>query len=271
MAMTYKLIAFDIDGTIRTRERDVSERTRAAVDMARDAGAIVTLVTGRMLLSALEATADLNLTSPVVAFQGAMVADPVTREPLWHRPLTAEMTLAALDAINGWPGEVLAYHEDRVYANMLTPWVEAYSERNRGMVQVVDDLRDVAELEPIRLALVGDDADVYAMDLHSRGVFATELYVTRSLPDFCEILHPETGKHRGLAWLAGHLGVERAEVVAIGNGYEDAPMIEWAGLGVAVSDGEPEAIAAADTIVDPVDRDGAAGLVEELVRTGRIG
>jgi hypothetical protein len=74
-----------------------------------------------------------------------------------------------------------------------------------------------------------------------------------------------------LAWLAGHLGVEREEVVAMGNGYEDAPMIEWAGLGVAVSDGAPEAIAAADTVVDPVDRDGAARLVEELVRSGQIG
>ena len=269
--MTYKLIAFDIDGTIRTPEHGVTDRTRAAVDMARDAGAIVTLATGRMFFSALEATKELRLTSPVVAFQGAMVADPVTRRPLWHRPLTAEKTLAALDALNGWKGEVLAYHEDRVYANILTPWVEAYSERNKGKVHVVDDLRDIAEREPTRLALVGDDADVYAFDLLARGAFSTELYVTRSLPNFCEILHPETGKHRGLAWLADRLGVDREQVVALGNGYEDAPMIEWAGLGAAVSDGAPEALAAADTIVGPVDQDGAARLVEELVQSGRIG
>ena len=87
--MGYRLIALDIDGTIRTNEYAISERTREAVANVRAAGADVTVATGRMFRSAVRASAELELTAPIASFQGAHVADPTTGEVLWHRPLTA--------------------------------------------------------------------------------------------------------------------------------------------------------------------------------------
>ena len=58
--MPYKLIALDIDGTIRDREQPVSQRTIEAVQRARTMGAVVTVVTGRMFQSALKAVGDLE-------------------------------------------------------------------------------------------------------------------------------------------------------------------------------------------------------------------
>ena len=70
----YKLVALDVDGTIRTIERSPSERTRRAIDAVRAAGAAVTLATGRIFASAASAAAELGIVTPIVTFQGAVVA-----------------------------------------------------------------------------------------------------------------------------------------------------------------------------------------------------
>ena len=87
--MGYKLIALDIDGTIRSPDYPVSDRTREVTARVRDAGAVVTLATGRMYHSALRSSADLNIKSPIASFQGAQIRDPASGEVLWHKPFVA--------------------------------------------------------------------------------------------------------------------------------------------------------------------------------------
>ena len=98
--MSYRLIAVDIDGTIRSNEHPLSKRTCRALEAAREEGAIVTIVTGRMYLSAMHVTAELKLQSPVATYQGAHIADPVTHEVLWHQPLTSQMLSDTLDFLD---------------------------------------------------------------------------------------------------------------------------------------------------------------------------
>jgi Cof subfamily protein (haloacid dehalogenase superfamily) len=269
--MGYKLIALDIDGTIRSNEHPLTGRTRAAIDASREAGAVVTVATGRMYESAVASTVELDLRTPIVSFQGAHVADPESGEVLWHRPLTESMALAALEALDGWDREIVSYHGRQVFVSKVTPWVEAYGERNRGGVQVVDDLREMASEAPTRLVAVGEESDVEGLAARLRDEFRSELHVTRSLPHFCEILHPEGGKHRALAWLCGRLGIEEHETIAFGDGYNDVDMLRWAGLGVAVGDAVAEALQAADRIAPPMEEDGAAQVLEDLLGRGLVG
>ena len=267
----YKLIALDVDGTIRTIERSPSERTRRAIDDVRAAGAAATLATGRIFAAAASAAAELSIVTPIVAFQGAVVAEPRSGEVLWRRTLTAEMANAALDALSAWPTEVAAYLGNNVYVNKSTPWVNGYAERNPGLVHVVDDLRDLAGMSPCRFVAVGDEDDVARLVSDLAATFDSRLHITRSLPRFCEILHPEGGKHKALAWLSNHLGIEREETVAFGNGYNDVHMLEWAGLGVAVDGAVDEVLGVADRVAPSLEEDGVAQVLEELLAKGRIG
>ncbi len=269
--MGYRLIGLDIDGTIRTADHPPSERTRRAIEAAKEAGAAVTLVTGRMFRSAIAATADIDITSPIVSFQGAHVADPKTGEVLHHLPLEPHMLARALDALDGWPREILVYVGDDVFANVLTPWVEAYGERNRGGVRIVSDLRTLAHDEPTRLAVLGDEDEIDGLDRRLNAALDGDLFVTRSLPTLCEILHPGGGKRNGLRWLADHLGVPREQTVACGNGHEDIEMLRWAGFGVASHEAVPEARHAADVVARPIEEDGVAIVIEELLDRGELG
>ena len=269
--MGYRLIALDIDGTIRSDDYPLSDRTREAVAGVRAAGAEVTVATGRTFRSAARASAELDITAPIASFQGAHVADPATGEVLWHRPLTAGQAVEALDALEPWGLEVLAYHGQEVYVDELSTWVEGYGRRNDTRINVVDDLRSVADMEFTRLVVVGHDGKVQRLETALRERFDSTLYVTRSLPHFCEILHPDGGKDKALSWLCGHLGICPEETVAFGNGYNDVQMLQWAGLGVAIGGAVPEVLAVADRVAPPIEQDGAAQVLEELLGHGLIG
>ncbi len=269
--MEYKLIALDIDGTIRSNEHPLSKRTCRALEAAREAGAIVTIVTGRMYLSALHVTSDLNLQSPVATYQGAHIADPLTHRVMWHRPLTSQMLCDALDVADSGDNEILAHHRGHVYVGRTSEWIEAYVERNHVRVNVVDDLRSLGEEGVTRLIVGGDDDSVDRATLTLKETFDSRLQIVRSLPYFCEVLHPDTGKDVALERLCKMLGVPREDTVAFGNGDEDAAMISWAGLGVAIGDGTATAKAAADEVAPPLGEDGVAEVVERLLGKGLMG
>ena len=268
--MPYTLIALDIDGTIRTPEHPLSDRTRRTLDRVRDTGAVVTVATGRIFQSARRASAELDLRSPIASFQGAHIGDPFTGEVLWHRPLTEDMTLSALDALEGSDHEVLSYVGDDIYTTRMTPLAKAYGDRNGIGVYLVDDLRETAAQMPTRLVAFGEEEATRSLEIDLQTRFGSGLYVTRSLPTFCEILHPESGKEKALDKLCALLGSRREEVVVFGNGYNDVPMIEWASLGVAVKGGVPDAVSAADRVAQSIEEDGVAQVLEELLGAGLI-
>ena len=139
------------------------------------------------------------------------------------------------------------------------------------VVDPVGDLSDVAAKGLTRLVVVGEDDEIERLETHLQSRFDSALYVTRSLPYFCEILNPEGGKDKALDWLCGYLGVDPRDTVAFGNGYNDVQMIEWAGLGVAVDGAVPEVIRVADRTAPPVEADGVAQTLEELLDRGLIG
>lgn len=276
--MGYKLIALDIDGTIRSIESPIARRTRRAVAAARDAGAVVTLVTGRTFRSAARNGVELEIDAPISSAQGAYIANPVSGEVMRRRPLSEGMALTALDALEAQPvaADMLAvgYCADGIYVNRPGGWATAYGERNRMWVEVVGDLREVAAAELTRIVVVGEGNDAGVAELEAgmkARVGADELCVTRSLPHFCEILHPDGGKDSALAFLCEHFGIERPESVAFGNGYNDVPMLSWAGLGIAVGDAVPEALAAADRVAPNFEDNGVARILEELLADGLIG
>ena len=127
--MGYKLIALDIDGTIRSNEYPLSDRTRDVMDRVREAGASVTLATGRIYQSAVRASAELDIQTPIATSQGAHIANPVAGDVLSHITLTEQMTRDALNALEGSGMEVVGYYPSGVYVAEMTEWAEAYGQR----------------------------------------------------------------------------------------------------------------------------------------------
>ena len=162
--MTYRLIALDIDGTIRNNNCGISGRTKRAISLALKAGEFVTVATGRMLRSAIASPTELQLTSPIVSFQGAVISNPVSGEVLWNRPLTEDLTLSALEALSDWEGVILASVGNYAYVNMGNKWVDGYRDRNNGRVRIVENLVSIAHYNPTRLVAVGETVPIFDLE-----------------------------------------------------------------------------------------------------------
>ena len=270
MNRRFRLIALDVDGTIRDRERQISSRTRSAIEQVREKGAYVTLATGRTFLSALNASTDLGLTCPIITFQGAHVAMP-NGDLLWHTPLTSQMTATALDALAGRDEfEVMAYYGNDIFVVEMSDWAEDYGQRNSIPIHVVQPEK-ITSGPMTRLVVRGDDDAIESLEVELNDRFDGSLYVTRSLSYFCEILHPDAGKDKAIGWLCSHLDISPTDTLAFGNGYNDIEMLSEAGLGVAVDGGVPQAIAAADLVAPSMEDDGVARVLEYLLDGGYVG
>ena len=268
--MGYKVIALDIDGTIRDADNPISERLKAAVARAKDLGATVTLATGRSLVSALEFARELGIDDPIVNSQGALVSNPLNGAALWRRHMNERMVAMTLEALADHQVEIMMFLEGGVLVNEITPWMARYSARTGARVTDVGDLRKAVSQEPIRVVAVGDEEIIPAVHDGLKERLDSRLYVTKSLPMFCEILHPEGGKARALSWLCRSAGVGLEQAIVFGNGPDDVEMVKAAGKGVAMEGSPEELLKVADVIAPPVREGGAADVLEGLLDRGLI-
>ena len=117
---------------------------------------------------------------------------------LWHTPLTPQMTEVALDALEGRDEfDIMAYHRNDIYVRKMSWWAMDYGERNSIPIRVVD--QDEIRSGPMtRLVVRGDDDAIESLEIELNDRFDGDLYVTRSLSYFCEILHPDAGKDKAI-------------------------------------------------------------------------
>ncbi|HEY9724578.1 MAG TPA: Cof-type HAD-IIB family hydrolase [Oscillatoriaceae cyanobacterium] len=268
--MPYRLLATDLDGTLFGHDLVVSPRTRAALDALRARGCALALVTGRMYRATLPIAQSLGVDTPLVTYQGAWIQSPAAPAPLWHRPLPLAIAREAIAALEATGMHLNVYVDDRLYLRRLTEAAASYTALARIEPEVVGDWETALSGAPTKLVAIGDEAEVLRQLDVLKARFGAQLFITQSQPTFLEIAHPEVNKGAALARLAAHLGVAREEVVAVGDGLNDAEMIAYAGLGVAMGDARPGLKAIADRVTKPLAEDGVAVLIEELIAEGAI-
>lgn len=240
-------------------------RTRAAIERVRATGTHVIVVTGRMFRSVLPFLQAAELDDPVICYQGALVADPVTGEFLRHIPIPLPSAHEALDAVIEAGFHINAYVDDELYVAAATPEAHAYADLNKVEMHVVGDLREWLREPPTKLVAVGDPDALDGLEDVLKPRFAGTLFVSKSLPHFLEFAHPDVNKGSGLTFLAERLGFTAEQTVACGDGENDRELLEWAGFGVAVANAHAEILARADLVVPDVEHEGIALLLESYL------
>jgi Cof subfamily protein (haloacid dehalogenase superfamily) len=270
-ALPIRLIALDIDGTLIGDDLLLRDRTVAAVRAARHRGVSVSLVTGRMSTSAIVFARQLGLTEPIVAYQGALIralrpaGDERLGRLLRHRPLAA----AAAREVALWASSVglepHVNHLERFVIRADDPRAEDYSSFLGSRAEIVPDL--IAWLRhPVSkvLAVAVEPMDETILD-DARRRFAGRAEVTISHPRFLEFLAPGVSKADGVRHLARRARVPMANVLAIGDNFNDLEMLAAVGHGAAMPSAPVPVRAAARYVAPPLAAEGAAQLIERLV------
>ncbi|HEY8296921.1 MAG TPA: Cof-type HAD-IIB family hydrolase, partial [Candidatus Baltobacteraceae bacterium] len=224
------------------------------------------LVTGRMYRSALPYARRLKLDAPVVCYQGAAVIDPGSDDVLLDVPLRNPEVLALVEYARREGLHLQLYKNDRFYCERLNDWAKLYASIAGVAPVIVPSLGDEFAASDATKAVFVAPPDIAEAHLpRIAALLGDRAYVTRSLPEFVEVMNANVDKGKALAIAAGHLGIEMEHVLAIGDSWNDAPLLRAVGFGVAMGSAPPELRAAADAIVADVANDGVAEAIERFV------
>ncbi len=160
---------------------------------------------------------------------------------------------------------VQAYRDDRLIVERDRPEAHIYA-RHAGMeVYVVGDLDRAMGPTTPKLVIVATPEVIESVLPDARQRWAGKLNIATSVPEYLEFTSMESDKASALRFLCDRFGIPQAEVVAVGDGRNDASMIAWAGLGVAVEGSPPEVIAAADRTIPGPGHGGIQQLADALI------
>ncbi len=262
------MLALDLDDTLLDARLKVPERSRAAIEAARQAGVRVTLATGRMFRSAVPFARELGVDDYLITYQGALVRHAVTGETLFHRPVPLEEALEVIALVKPFGYHINIYLDDNLYVAEHTRESEQYGAMSRIPVEAVGDLTAFLEKrrrEPTKVLVVAQEAQLDELAQAVRPVLGDRLHITKSKPHFLEFSHPLANKGDALASIAGRYGVGREEIIAVGDSYNDVEMIDYAGLGVVVGNARPEIKERADYVCCSNEECGVAEVVEKFI------
>ena len=160
---------------------------------------------------------------------------------------------------------VQGYRDDQLLVEHDTPEAREYSRHSGMPIHVVPDLDQAMGPTTPKVVIVAAQAKVEELLPRVRRRWKGKLNAATSLPTYIEFTSVEADKRKALEFLCRRLGIGERDTVAVGDGRNDLPMLEWAGWGVAVSTAAPEVLAAADRVIGPPGSAGIATLVDELL------
>jgi len=269
ITLKYRLIALDLDGTLLGSDHRISPRSRQALARAQSEGIHVTLASGRSYKSMQPWVRELNIVEPVISYQGSQVTDPRTDTVSYRRVLAPDIVSEATQFARSRGLSITIYSDDVIYVENKRH-SDAFYDRWFGLPwRLVPDLVDAQPPTPIKFIIIGSGDELDRIEPEAKERFGQRIEVLRSHEYFLEGLGKGVTKGSALAWVANRLGIAQAETLAFGDAGNDVAMLRWAGLGVAMSNGSPEAKAAADMIAPSVDEDGVSQVISRLCFDGQ--
>jgi Cof subfamily protein (haloacid dehalogenase superfamily) len=265
------LIALDLDGTLIGDDLVVRDRTKAAIGTAIERGVSVSIVTGRMATSGLRFARELGIRDPIVGYQGALIraipqpGDTHMGRLLFHRPLAAAATREAIEWTRSIGLDPHVNHLERFVIRADDPRAEDYSAFLGGRAVIVEDLIEWVRRPVSKVIAVSEGPIDHAVLDVARTRFEGRAAVTISHPRFLEFLSPGVSKGAAVGWLARRAGVPLANVLAIGDQFNDLEMIAVVGHGAAMPHAPQPVRAVARYVAPPLADEGVAQLIEELV------
>ncbi len=244
--MTIRAAVIDLDGTLLGSDERISPRVyRAVTQLAQLIP--VSIATGREAVHTIKYARQLGLTTPQICDGGAAILDPVSGQPLWTRPLHPAHARKIIRALQRDQAEFIATYPGSSVTGyaQITHW---------NMVRISAlDLDEEAADDLVRRFAGNPGLHVVKVYLPYNGFWAVD-YTTSHVDKAAAALH-----------LSGMIKVDSADMMAAGDSYNDIPLLRLCGLGVAMGNAPAELKAIADYVAPPVEEDGLAVAIEELV------
>lgn len=261
-----KLVALDLDGTVLGPDMRPAEPARQAIRAALTRGVRVMLATGRIYDTSAAYATELGLPhGPLIAYNGALVRDFPDGPVLLERPVPMEVARKVIDFCKGHGLQLQIYEDDQYYASAENEWTAEYTRICGKPPKGAGDLSELMRREPPKLLLMGAESELEFAARGLKALLGDRVHLTKSFSFMIEVMDPRATKGRALDQVARMLGLDRSEVLAVGDSLNDIEMIRWAGAGVTMSHAADAVKMAADWVAPGGCGEGVAQAIERFV------
>jgi Cof subfamily protein (haloacid dehalogenase superfamily) len=264
-----RLVASDLDGTLLLPDETVSERTRAALAAARAAGITVVLVSGRQPRSLAPIAERIGVGGIAICANGALIWDLDAGTMIDATPLAAALAARLVHALReAIPGVLFAVELEGGHGHERG-WAEGPAAVRPEALEA--DALDLITDPVIKLLLRHPTLPFAELADRARQAIGDDAVATWAGPRLVEISAAGVTKASALERLCHRLGIDAAEVVAVGDMPNDLAMLQWAGTAVAVANATQEVLDAADEVTAANVEDGVAQLLERILAANGTG
>ena len=270
-----RMLALDLDDTLLRSDQSISFRTRKAIKKTESAGVTIVLASGRVPAAMEKFSRILGLRKRpgyLICNNGALIQESHTGTIIHETRIDPQIALSICDLAGAEGFPVQMYEDDVMYVSRQNEY-SSLDQKLTGCRQVVvENFRAMVGGGCFRLIIPGDPMLLSHLESIIRTYLGNDITLFTSRPYFLEVLPRETDKSTALAYLAGIAGISNTEVIAVGDSLNDEVMIKWAGIGVAMANGDEKLKSAADYVTTRTnDDDGVAEVIEKYIfRKGNL-
>lgn len=266
--MKYKIAAFDLDGTLTNKKKEVTERTKRAIQELAKEGVHIVLASGRPThgIEAVAQAIDLKgKDGYVLSFNGGKIIRYASEEVVYANELSAELGQRIMAFAKEYEIPILTYDDQYV----VTEFPEDEHIRYEGMLnhmelKKVENISEyVTYATPKYLMVAPEERLLPVMDKMIPAFPECNLF--RSEAFFLEVMPKGIDKKLSLKRLLEYLDCKPEEMIAFGDGFNDIPMLRLAGCGVAMANSCKEVLDIADEVTKSNEEDGVAVYIEKLL------
>lgn len=268
-----KLICIDMDGTFLNDKKEISNGNLRAVKKASENGINIAVCTGRLFVSASYYADIIGAKGPIIAANGAYVKDRSNDRIIYSRYLGLDNCRKILKTAQKYNVNANFNAISGIYMSRLTKYADIYKkinkdlpENNRMFIKVVDDWESIFEKDYnniLKCVIIDEDLEkLKKIADECRQI--DDILVTSSFYNNIEINNKEVSKGNAVKMLAENYSLSKDEIMCIGDNENDISMIEYAGVGVAMGNGEEKVKKAADYVTDTNNCDGVAKAIERF-------
>jgi len=259
------LVLADVDGTLVTEQKILTERARKAVIALQEAGIRFAITSGRPPLGMAMLFDALDIETPIAGFNGGLFVER-DLTILEEKTVPADVARQAVDLMRTHGLDAWVYSgNDWLITDAAAPHVAREAWTVKFQPKVVTDVREHLQ-QAAKIVGVSDDLEkVRRCEADAQAAFGHHATATRSQPYYLDVTNKNANKGAVVEYLSQHIGVPEQEIATIGDQQNDVLMFKRSGFSIAMGNASDDVKAQAAAVTDSYNNEGFAKAMETFI------
>ncbi len=262
--MKLRAVAIDLDGTLLNSNHEISEFNMNVIEKLKREGVMVMISTGRLYSSLYKYKEKLNLDTPVICYNGAKVVDGKNDETIFEVNLKEEIVKYIVETARKHDVHLNLFQEEKWYVECKRDEVDKYA-ASSGLKYHLINFDDLNKVKVTKAMFVGENEKLKEIEKVIKESMGEEVYMAFSKPYFLEILDKKVSKGEALKTILERYNIAKEDTAAFGDGYNDAEMLNYAGIGVVMGNAPDDLKKKFQNIAETNDNDGVGKYLLKII------